>query len=530
MKKQPLKSSIKIRNRTEYALLFLLVSVLMVKFSPCQAQDKTGIFSSKDNIIPALSIGNAGEIKKEFVFQMALGDLYSNIRLHKSGLLDRDKLCFMAGINYNRPWTRDAAINIWNGGGLIFPEVAKNTLLSVIAKDQLGNVVIAGQYWDKIIWAVGLWNYYLYTGDLDMLEFGYDIVQRTFIILESEEFDKKNNLFRGAAVYGDGVAAYPEVYTRSENNNTYSGIHFWPKENPKLRASAGHGIPMQALSTNCLYYGVYTILSEMAKELGVPPNQEWSKKAKKLKESINKRFWNPKKNTYDYLIDPFGGSDAQEGMGISFAIMFGVADPKQTEAMLRNTHVEPAGIPVVWPSFPRYENEERTSYGRHSGTVWPHVQSFWAYSAAINDRMDLFNHEYNALTANVWRDKQFVEIYHPKTGKKYGGIQENNSSTWNLTKSQNRQTWSATGYLRMVFMGIVGMRFDTDGLSFSPLVSEELGPIRLENIRYRNTVLNISIKGSGNTISKFLLNGVESKPFLPVDLKGEQNIMIILEN
>ena len=36
----------------------------------------------------------------------------------------------LAGLHYDTPWTRDAAINAWNGGSLILPEVSRNTLLS----------------------------------------------------------------------------------------------------------------------------------------------------------------------------------------------------------------------------------------------------------------------------------------------------------------------------------------------------------------------------------------------------------------
>ncbi|MDT0678341.1 MGH1-like glycoside hydrolase domain-containing protein [Autumnicola musiva] len=482
-----------------------------------------------DKTFPALSIGNEEEIQKEFVFHMALGDVYSNIRLYKAGLLKEEKLGFMAGINYNKPWTRDAAINTWNGGGLLFPEVAKNTLLSTLTRDTEGNVIIGGQYWDKVIWAVGAWNYYLYTGDKEMLQLAYETTQRTLQKMEKEEFDASNNLFRGPAVYGDGVAAYPKVYTRSVNNKTYSAISDWPEENPDLRSKVGYGIPMQSLSTNILYYRVYQILPEMAKELDKKGNPEWDEKAKRLKEAINKNFWNPEKQTYNYFLGPFGGSEAQEGMGISFAIMFGVADSNQTEALFENTLVEPAGIPVVWPSYPRYINDERTSYGRHSGTVWPHVQGFWAHAAALNNRKEIFLYEFNALTNNVWRDKQFVEIYHPKSGAKYGGIQENASSKWNLTHSQNRQTWSATAYLRMILMGVMGMRFDADGIEFEPMLPEGMGSIHLENLRYRDALLNLTIEGSGDRIASFIINGKKTNAFIPSDIEGLQRIEIKME-
>jgi len=56
--------------------------------------------------------------------------------------------------------TRDASINAWNGASLILPDVARNTLLSVLDRTD-GGVRIGGQYWDCIVWTTGAWHHYL---------------------------------------------------------------------------------------------------------------------------------------------------------------------------------------------------------------------------------------------------------------------------------------------------------------------------------------------------------------------------------
>jgi hypothetical protein len=93
-------------------------------------------------------------------FRIALGDLLGNVALFKDGLLDRPVPVILAGLHYDTPWTRDAAINAWNGASLLMPEVARNTLLSVLIRDD-GKVRIGGQYWDCIVWVTGAWNHYL---------------------------------------------------------------------------------------------------------------------------------------------------------------------------------------------------------------------------------------------------------------------------------------------------------------------------------------------------------------------------------
>ncbi|MBS3772070.1 MAG: hypothetical protein KGY69_17590, partial [Bacteroidales bacterium] len=348
--------------------------------------------------------------------------------------------------------------------------------------------------------------------------------------LEDNEFSEVFNLFRGPAVYGDGVAAYPDLYSRTgeyTGGKWVSAIEKWVDENPDLTTEEGHGLPMHVLSTNCMYYRVYEILPEMEKELGSKVHEEWKIKARNLKEAINLHFWDEETGTYRYMVDPHGNCDYQEGMGLAYALIFGIADAEQTRQVLENAVVEPAGIPCVYPSFPRYR--EAGGYGRHSGVVWSHIQGFWAEASARYGSENRFTHEFEQLTQHAYRDRQFREIYHPKTGRPYGGLQESNEGGIREWESTNRQTWGATGYIRIILRGLLGMRFDTEGIRFEPFIPYQFENFRLKHLRYRDSVLNISVKGSGNQIATFTINGQEQQPFLPADSEGIQNIAIRLK-
>ncbi len=61
--------------------------------------------------------------------RIAVGDLVGNIHNYKDGILDEAAPCLFAGLDYDMPWTRDSAFNTWYGVGLLWPEVAGNTLL-----------------------------------------------------------------------------------------------------------------------------------------------------------------------------------------------------------------------------------------------------------------------------------------------------------------------------------------------------------------------------------------------------------------
>ena len=274
-------------------------------------------------------------------YRIALGDLAGNIQPFQDGLLETPQPVMLAGLDYDTPWTRDAAINVWNGVGLIWPQVARNTLLSVLERKE-GRLMIGGQYWDAMIWSLGAWSYYLYTGDKEFLALALEAVRNSIARFESEEYDPDYGLFRGPAVYGDGVAAYPDRYSPGAT----SSILDWVTHNPKQKASRGYGIPMMSLSTNCVYYQAYRIANWMAEELLVSPLPDYDKRAIALRESIQKYFWNPEHGTFRYLVDAEGGSDHQEGLGHSFALLFDVADAQQSRSVLDKQVIAPQAFHV----------------------------------------------------------------------------------------------------------------------------------------------------------------------------------------
>ncbi len=124
-------------------------------------------------------------------------------------------------------------------------------------------------------------------------------------------------------VYPDGVCRRGRVRS----------ILDWPKHNPDKVSKPGYGIPMQALSTNCLYYNAYLTADKMASELQVPADPQWATKAARLKEAINARLWLPDKGYYRFLVGPLGNCDHQEGLGAAYALLFGVADSGQAESL-----------------------------------------------------------------------------------------------------------------------------------------------------------------------------------------------------
>ena len=423
-----------------------------------------------------------------------------------------------AGGDYGGEWTRDIAINSWNGVSLIMPGVAEKSLWSVtINKDTIGH-----QYWDKIIWVIAALNHYNITGDPGFLKQSYRCSDNTMNQLEKNVFDKEYGLFTGPAVLADGIAGYPEPVFDKTNYSSFVLDH---KDASTIKC----------LSTNCLYYGAYISLIEMATTLQKDSEviDNYKSKASRLKDAILKYFYNEKENKLYYLIDHQGNIDkSQEAMGYSFAVIFGIINKDQAFRLINNTVTSKYGITCVYPDFPRYSPDKP---GRHNNILWPMATGFFAQACILGNNMKSFTDELNGLThLALDEDKgnyQFWEIYNPYTGKPDGGYQaagkERPDYHWN---SCRLQTWSATAYIHMIHFGLAGIRVCNDFLRLEPFLPENIHYLKLTDLLYRQARLSIVLIGNGRKIKTFLLNGIkQTDNIITPDIKGNNEVVIELE-
>ena len=267
----------------------------------------------------------------------------------------------------------------------------------------------------------------------------------------------------------------------------------------------------------------------MAKELGKPENEigPFEQAAEGLKQAVNRHFWMPEKSTYGYFIHgvgPLAGKldSSQEGLGLAFAIVFDVASPEQVAGILRTVHLQPQGIVCVWPHFARFSDARP---GRHNVMVWPMVSGMWADAAAKAGAVEIFRREMTGLAGLANKSGGFYEIYNSVTGAVDGGWQS--GPHWD---SCANQTWSATGYLRMVFYGLFGMDFQPDGLHFAPTLPSGWGPVQLTELKYRGMTLAVALSGHGNKLADCELDGQRQKsPVVPCGLTGRHQVKITLQ-
>ncbi|MEU7474549.1 glycosyl hydrolase family 65 protein [Lentzea sp. NPDC042327] len=441
-------------------------------------------------------------------------------RYNKSGLLDPGTGIVRAGGGYEQPWTRDASINSWNATSLLDPALAENTLWAVVDKDSTGALRVQqdDQQWDQVVWVTAAWHHYLVTGDREFLAHAHRTAANTLAIREnasSAGFNRTYGLFTGASFFNDGIAGYPAP-PADATESVSTGSMPWP------------GIASgMYLSTNEVYYAAYTGAADMADRLGLPQQAAAHRaKAVALKAAINRHFWNPATGRYDYQLLADGTRGAhQEGTGLAFAILFGIASPAQARSIVANASGMTWGMPDTFPHWDRYSDAQP---GRHNAIVWPLVQGLWAKALARQGDANRFAAETARLAKLAVNNSGFWEVYNGTTGVVDGGYQRLGDAVKFHWGSEPDQTWSATAFLDMVHTGLFGLGYTDRGLTFAPNLPAGWGDVTLRDVRYRGADLTISLRGAGSTIRSVTVDGRPSRAEVPATLTGAHTVEITL--
>ncbi|MDE6397599.1 MAG: hypothetical protein K2K84_10040, partial [Muribaculaceae bacterium] len=256
------------------------------------------------------------------------------------------------------------------------------------------------------------------------------------------------------------------------------------------------------------------VLSKVAAELGKKDvAKEWAAKADTLREAINREFWVDKDDhygMYTYGRDFMHLNPRSETLGQSLAVLFDVADAERSKTLTEKSPVTKWGSPIFFPGI-----ADMPSY--HNNALWPFVASYWTLA--------------NAKAGNEAGVLQGIgSVVRPAalfaTNKE--NLNLDNGDIYTELNSSN-MLWSLSGNLALTNRLLFGINFEENGIRFSPFVPKTMADTRtLENFKYRDAVLNITVEGYGNEIKEFTVNGKRTAPFLPAKAKGVQNIRIVM--
>lgn len=392
-------------------------------------------------------------------------------------------------------WTRDVSYSILLSMAYLQPEASK---ISLMKKVNPNGVIIqdtgSGGAWpvssDREIWALAAYEVYKATGDRKWLEYIYPIIQKS-LADDSLTVASGSGLRKGETSFIDWrEQSYPRWMQTVDIYNS------------------------EALNTTIVHAVALRTLAEIAEELGHGKEADkYFAEAKAIEEAVNKRLWLDDKGyyaMYNYgrnfpVLNP-----RAETLGESLAIIYDVASPERAKTITESNPVTPFGAAIFFPQI-----ADMPPY--HNNSLWPWVGAYWAIAnaKAQNEQGTL-----EAIGA-VFRPAALFAT------NKENFVLDNGDIATELNSSN--MLWCLAGNLAITNRILFGINFEPNGLSFKPFVPKALGGTRtLDNLRYRNATLSITVKGYGSEIKSFTLNGKEHKPFIPGDIKGDNKIVITM--
>lgn len=435
--------------------------------------------------------------KAQYKSDQILVDALYNLSLEEALMNIESDSTLRTGAKWGGVWTRDVSYSTLLAFAFHEPEIAKISLMKKVKRGRIIQDTGSGGAWpvssDRTTWSLAAWEIYLVTGDEEWLRQSYEIIRNSleddYLTLRSEQ----TGMYRGESSFLDWrEQSYPKWMSNKD---------IFVSEN---------------LGTNAVHYRAHVILAEMAKLLG-EPYKIYMDRANKIREGMNDYLWMEQEGFYaQYLYGRtfLSQSPRFEALGESLSILFDVADDEQAQSIISRSPVTRFGTTCIFPQIPGIPPY-------HNNGIWPFVQSFWNLAAAKAGNETVLLHGLASLYRPAALFLTNYENFVAENGD-YVGTEINS----------DRMLWSMAGNLAMVHRLFIGMSFELDGIHLDPVIPKAYGGSRtLSNFKYRDAILNITVKGYGNKISSIKSDGVTmTSNIISPSTTGVHNIVIVMKN
>lgn len=422
------------------------------------------------------------------LFNLSLEEALKNIEADST---------FRTGAKWGGVWTRDISYSILLAFAYHQPDVAKISLLKKVKRKRIIQDTGSGGAWpvssDRTTWVLAAWEIYKATGDRDWLQLAYEIIKNTLDDDAKVLFNSETGLYKGESSFLDW------------REQTY----------PKWMSNMDIYVS-QNLGTNVVHYQAHKILAMMAKEMN-QPFEVYEQTANNIKTAINKQLWMSDKGYYAQYIygrNYLTVSPRFEALGEALSVLFDVANERQANSIFEKSPLTAYGVTCIYPQIPGIPPY-------HNNGIWPFVQSYWNLAAAKAGNEAALNHG----LASIYRAAAlFLTNYENMVAA---------TGDFNGTEiNSDRMLWSMAGNIAMVHRVFMGINFETNGIRFAPAIpSNYTGTKTIANFKYRNAVLNITVKGTGNKIVAIKMDGKElAEALLPAATTGTHTIEIEMNN
>ncbi len=403
---------------------------------------------------------------------------------------------FRTGKEWGGVWTRDISYSIILSMAVLQPKVAINSLMR---KVQNGRIIqdtgTGGAYpvsSDRMIWAVAAFEVYKVTGDEVWLKKAYQIIKNSAGDDVYNVYDNQSGLVRGESSFLD-----------------------WREETYPRWMQPADIYESECLGTNVVHYQVNKTLAAMAKLLNDPAASIYARRANAIKHGINNSLWLSGKGYFGQYL--YGRnfkslSPRSEALGEALSVLFEVADGGREQQVISNTPVNAYGIPCIYPQIPGI-------LPYHNKAVWPFVETYWAMASAKagneTSLLRAMSAIYRPAALFLTNKENFVA-----SDGDYAGTQINSSN----------MLWSLSGNIALVYKVLFGIHYNENSMQFMPFVPKAFAGMRqLKHYKYRNAVLDITMRGYGNQVKSILMDGEPlTNGILSANVKGEHTINIVL--
>ncbi|MDE6549700.1 MAG: hypothetical protein K2L22_12000 [Muribaculaceae bacterium] len=394
-------------------------------------------------------------------------------------------------------WTRDVSYSILLSMAYMQPEASMISLMKKV--DPLGRIIQdtgSGGAWpvstDREIWCVAAWEVYKVTGDRKWLEYIYPIMKRSLETDREAFYNTETGLVKGETSFIDWrEQSHPRWMQCADIYNT------------------------ETLSTSVVHAQAWKVLGEAAEILGHKKEAaEAFAESEKIAKAINDHLWMDDKGYYAMYLygrDNLITNPRAETLGESLAVVWDVAPSDRAKTITESNPTTPFGATIFYPSI-----ADIPSY--HNKSLWPWVGAWWGLA--------------NAKAGNELGVMEAIgSVFRPAalfaTNKENFNIENGDIAT---ELNSSNMLWCLSGNIALTHKVLFGIDFQKDGLAFHPFVPKALAGTRtLENFKYRDADLNITVSGYGNEIKSFKVNGKEQQPFIAANkAKGKMNIEIVM--
>lgn len=409
--------------------------------------------------------------------------------------------CFETGEKWHYVWTRDLSYAAHLGLALLDPARVRNSLQfklsgyrsgitkpDAVAGSADGLQIIqdtgSGGSWpvssDRISWAFGAAAAMRTLPAAQRAEFAPRVLQALRNTLDNDRIalhDARDGLYRGEQSFLDW------------REQSYAA---WIVNDIASLATS------KSLSTNVGHYHALTLAAMLAAEQHdaalAARYRDW---AAALKRAINGRFWQADTGLYSSITaGHFDGAPLHkyDWLGLSLAIITGVADARQAERILANYPHGPFGPPVIHP-----QQSDIAIY--HNRAIWPFVTAYGLKAAIAGGNVSVADAAYDSLQRSAALHLSNMENLEWQSGQALLQDPARPALDGPVINSK-RQLWSVGAYLGMVIENVFGIGTTNEGIHVAPFITSKLrretfagsSEILLDNLRLHGRSLRVQIR------------------------------------